>query len=103
MDDETKARRGKSRPVVPAAGRGHCHNAVPVAIPRVVAHPPDQRPQVRIDLRPTSKGAGLPTPVPAEAGTMPANEGLGPNDFMALRTDGNQQYSWTKKQADRWS
>ena len=42
----------------------------------VKAHPPDQRPQVRVDLRPTSKGAGFPTPVLAEAGPMPADEGL---------------------------
>jgi hypothetical protein len=33
--------------------------------------------QVRVDLRPTSKGAGFPTPVPAEAGSVPSHEGLG--------------------------
>jgi len=33
----------------------------------VNAHPSDQRAQVCVDLRPTSKGAGFPTPVPAEA------------------------------------
>src|SRR3979409_2390806 len=43
----------------------------------VDAHPPDQRAQVRVDLRPASKGAGFPTPVPAEAGSVPSHEGLG--------------------------
>ena len=46
----------------------------------VVAHPPDQRSQVRVDLRPASKGAGFPTPVPAEAGSVPSHEGLGADD-----------------------
>ena len=36
----------------------------------VNAHPSDQRAQVRFDLRPTSKGPGLPTPIPAETGAM---------------------------------
>src|SRR5215831_13414346 len=40
----------------------------------VDAHPPDQRAQARVDLRPASKGAGLPTPVPAEAGSVPSHE-----------------------------
>src|SRR5713226_7158755 len=35
------------------------------------AHPPDQRPQVRVDRRPTSKRARLPTPIVAKAGSMP--------------------------------
>src|SRR5436190_950050 len=42
----------------------------------VNAHPPDQRAQVRVDLRPTSKGAGFPTPVMAKAGPMPTHQGL---------------------------
>jgi hypothetical protein len=46
----------------------------------VQAYPPDQRPQVYVDLRPTSQGSGFPTSVPAEAGTMPTHEGLGPDD-----------------------
>src|SRR6266567_2990951 len=50
----------------------------------VNAHPPDQRAQVRVDLRPTSKEAGFPTPVPAEAGPMPTHEGLGPDDRDGL-------------------
>src|SRR5207253_4525566 len=40
------------------------------------AHPPDQRAQVRVDLRPASKGAGFPTPVMAKAGPMPTHQGL---------------------------
>src|SRR6476620_1718395 len=43
----------------------------------VDAHPPDQRAQVRCDMRPASKGAGFPTPVPAEAGSVPSQEGRG--------------------------
>ena len=43
----------------------------------VNAHPSDEHAQVPIDLRPTSKGAGFPTPVPAEAGSVPSHEGLG--------------------------
>jgi hypothetical protein len=50
----------------------------------VNAHPPDQRAQVRGDLRPASRRARLPTPVPAEAGPMPADEGLGPDDRDGL-------------------
>jgi hypothetical protein len=42
----------------------------------VDAHPPDQRAQVRVDLRPASKGAGFPTPVPAKAGSVPSHVGL---------------------------
>src|SRR4051812_40882736 len=46
----------------------------------VNAHPPDQRAQVRVDLRPTSKGVGFPTPVSAEAGSVPSHQGLGPDN-----------------------
>src|SRR6266478_7619483 len=51
----------------------------------VNAHPPDQRAQVCVDLRPASKGAGFPTPVPAEAGPMPADESLGADDCYDLQ------------------
>ncbi len=44
------------------------------------AHPSDQRPQIRIDLRPASQGARFPAPIAAKAGTMPAHKGLGPDD-----------------------
>src|SRR3977135_1237078 len=43
----------------------------------VNAHLPDQRAQVRVDLRSASKGAGFPTPVPTEAGSVPSHERLG--------------------------
>ena len=42
----------------------------------VNAHPPDQSAQVRVDLRSASKGTGFPTPIPAEAGSVPSHEGL---------------------------
>src|SRR5262249_21666355 len=41
------------------------------------AHPPDQRAQSRLDLRPPSKRARLPPPVPTEACSMPPHEGPG--------------------------
>src|SRR6201993_5166971 len=48
-------------------------------------HPPNQRAQVRVDLRSTSKRAGFPTPVPTKAGPMPAHEGLGADDRDGLQ------------------
>ena len=48
------------------------------------AHLPDQGAQIRGDLRSASKRAGFPTPVPAEAGPMPTQEGLGPDDRDGL-------------------
>ena len=48
------------------------------------AHPPDQRAQVRGDLRSASKRAGFPTPVPTEASSMPTHKGLGPDDRDGL-------------------
>ena len=50
----------------------------------VDAHPPDQRAQLRVDLRSASKGAGFPTPVPTEASSMPTHQGLGPDDRDGL-------------------
>src|SRR6516225_8641055 len=44
------------------------------------AHAPDQGPQICLDLRPTAKASGFPAPIPAKAGTMPAHDGLGPDD-----------------------
>jgi len=46
----------------------------------VSAHPSDQRAQVRVDLRSTSKGAGFPSPISPEAGPVPAHKGLRPDD-----------------------
>src|SRR3954462_15793659 len=39
----------------------------------IQAHPPDERAQVRIDLRAPSSIPGLPAPVAAKPSTMPAN------------------------------
>ena len=50
----------------------------------VNAHPPDQRAQIRGDLRSASKRAGFPTPVPAKAGPMPTYQGLGPDNCDRL-------------------
>src|SRR6266849_1811968 len=44
------------------------------------AHPPDQRAQLRFDLRSPSQWARLPTPVAAKTGPMPTHERLGPDD-----------------------
>jgi hypothetical protein len=43
----------------------------------VGAHPPDQRAKVRVDLRSACKGTRFPTPIPAEADSVPSHEGLG--------------------------
>jgi hypothetical protein len=51
----------------------------------VNAHPPDQRAQLRVDLRSASKGAGFPTPVPAKAGSVPSHEGLGADNRDGLK------------------
>jgi hypothetical protein len=50
----------------------------------VNTHPPDQRAQIRGDLRSASKRAGFPTPVPAKAGPMPTHQGLGPDNCDRL-------------------
>jgi hypothetical protein len=47
-------------------------------------HPPDQRAQLRGDLRSASKRAGFPTPEPTEASSMPTHQGLGPDDRDGL-------------------
>jgi hypothetical protein len=39
----------------------------------VYAHPPNQRPQIGIDWRPASQGAGFPSPVPAETLAVPTH------------------------------
>jgi len=40
--------------------------------------------QVRVNLRPASEGARFPKPVPAEAGPVPAHQGLGADDRDGL-------------------
>jgi hypothetical protein len=49
------------------------------------AHPPDQYAEVRLNLRPPSPRARLPTPIAAKAGTMPPHEGLRTDDGEALQ------------------
>src|SRR6266481_1377821 len=48
------------------------------------AHPLDQCPQIRTDLRPASQIPRFPAPVAAKTGTMPAHQGLWPNDLDGL-------------------
>jgi hypothetical protein len=43
-------------------------------------HPPDQYLQLCLDLRSSTQGARLPTPVAAKTGPVPTHEGLGPDD-----------------------
>src|ERR1700741_5028667 len=49
------------------------------------AHPPDQRAELRVDLRSPSQWARLPTPVAAKAGQMPTHERLGLDDREDLQ------------------
>src|SRR6266404_2675812 len=52
--------------------------------PVVKAHPPDQRPQICSDLRPASQVPRFPAPIAPKTSTMPAHEGLGPDDHHGL-------------------
>src|ERR1019366_1935482 len=49
------------------------------------AHLPEQRAEVRLDLRPPSPAPRLPTPVAAKAGTMPPHERLRLDDREDLQ------------------
>src|SRR3984893_16609025 len=49
------------------------------------AHPPDQRAQLRVDLRSPSQWARLPTPVATKTGPVPTHERLGPDDCEDLQ------------------
>src|SRR4030081_2007398 len=49
------------------------------------AHPPDQRAQLRVDLRSPSQCARLPTPVATKTGPMPMHHRLGPDDCENLQ------------------
>src|ERR1700681_1876856 len=49
------------------------------------AHPPDERSQLRVDLRSPSLWARLPTPVATKAGPMPTHERLGLDDCEDLQ------------------
>ena len=50
----------------------------------------------RGDLRAASKRVRFPTPVPSEAARCQRTRVSGRIIVMALRTDGNHRYSWTK-------
>src|SRR5262249_26586876 len=65
----------------------------------VNAHPPDQRAQVRVDLRTAPKGVGLPPPVPTEAGSMPTYESLGPDDRDGLEDRGKPSIQHDQEKA----
>ena len=63
------------------------------------AHPPDQRAEVRLDLRPPSPRARLPTPVIAETGTMPPHERLRLDDRDNLQNRRKPAIQLDKKPA----
>src|ERR1700675_3792570 len=63
------------------------------------AHPPDQRAQLRVDLRPPSHRARLPTPLEAKAGPVPTQERLGPDDRKALQDRRNPAVQLDKEPA----
>src|SRR5580704_3651584 len=63
------------------------------------AHPPDQRAQLRFDLRSSSLWARLPTPVAAKAGPVPTHERLGPDDRENLQDRGNPAVELDKEPA----
>jgi hypothetical protein len=60
-------------------------NAWPTPKRILHAHPPDQRAQLRVDLRSPSQWTRLPTPVAAKDGSVPAHERLGPDDCENLQ------------------
>src|SRR6202051_673843 len=63
------------------------------------AHPPDQRAQLRVDLRSPSQRARLPTPVAAKAGPVPTQERLGPDDRKDLQDRRNPAVQLDKEPA----
>src|ERR1700731_3660879 len=63
------------------------------------AHPPDQRAQLRVDLRSPSQRARLPTPVAKKAGPVPTHERLGPDDRKALQDRRNPAVQLDKEPA----
>ena len=50
----------------------------------LLAHSPDQCPQLLADRRPASQRAGLPAPVAAKPGTVPPHQRLGPDNQHCL-------------------
>jgi hypothetical protein len=63
------------------------------------AHLPDQRPQLRANLRPPAKRARLPTPVPTKASPMPADERLRTDDRDDLQDRRKPSIQLDKEQA----
>src|SRR5262245_34984744 len=63
------------------------------------AHPPDQAPQLRLDLRSPSPWARLPTPVAAKSGPVPTHERLGPDDGENLQNCRKPAIQLDKEQA----
>src|SRR6202163_2870934 len=63
------------------------------------AHPPDQRAQLRVDLRSPSLWARLPTPVAAKAAPVPTQERLGPDDRKDLQDRRNPAVQLDKEPA----
>src|SRR3981081_1375783 len=63
------------------------------------AHPPDQRAQLRVDLRSASQWARLPTPVATKTGPMPTNERLGRDDREDLQDRRNPPVQLDKEPA----
>src|SRR6266478_2882089 len=67
--------------------------------PVVKAHPPDQRPQICSDLRPASQVPRFPAPIAPKTSTMPAHEGLGPDDHHGLEHRWKPTIQLDEKQA----
>jgi len=63
------------------------------------AHPPDQHPQICSDLRPTAYGVRFPAPIAAKTSTMPAHEGLWPDDRHGLEDRRKPTIQLDEKQA----
>src|ERR1700692_1170751 len=63
------------------------------------AHPPDQRAQLRVDLRSPSQWARLPTPVATKTGPVPTQERLGPDDRKDLQDRRNPAVQLDKEPA----
>src|SRR5262249_23819449 len=60
-------------------------------------HVPDQSAQLCLNLRPPSKRARLPTPVPTKGGPMPTHERLGTDDRDNLQDRGKPSIQLDKK------
>src|SRR6266487_1701435 len=57
------------------------------------------RPQISTDLRPASQVPRFPTPVAAKTGTMPAHQGLRPNDLDGLEDRGKPPIQLDEEEA----